>query len=61
MAEWQTRLFKGQVGNRVGSTPTARTNNPGACGSSKSLGFFIGKLQKKELLDIEIALFCAIE
>ena len=27
VAEWQTRLFKGQVGNRVGSTPTARTTN----------------------------------
>ena len=26
VAEWQTRLFKGQVGNRVGSTPTTRTN-----------------------------------
>lgn len=27
VAEWQTRLFKGQVRNRVGSTPTARTTN----------------------------------
>ena len=25
MAEWQTRLFKGQVRKSVGSTPTART------------------------------------
>lgn len=25
VAEWQTRLFKGQVGNRGGSTPLIRT------------------------------------
>ena len=25
VVEWQTRLFKGQVGNRVGSSPTFRT------------------------------------
>ena len=27
VAEWQTRLFKGQVGNRVGSTPTTCTKD----------------------------------
>ena len=35
VAEWQTRTFKGRVGDRVGSSPTSRTK--------KTFGsFFVG-------------------
>lgn len=29
VAEWQTRTFKGRVGDRVGSSPTSRTKCDG--------------------------------
>lgn len=35
VAEWQTRTFKGRVGDRVGSSPTTSTKRPSGL-------FFVG-------------------